>query len=487
MQSKRVPLAGHAAVVNGVLALALAAGCTTHPSAMQRAKTAIANPGFSQFAENEKPFTTSHMEGEDGLLWFQERARANQLLGRTKESSSDYETAWEMYEKLDDKPVVSLSDAGAKAGSLLLSDLAIPYEGNSHERVMIPTLDAFNRIASLDWDAAGADVRRLSRVSELERDRNEKRVKAASEASGKDDRIAYSKLCDTPAWKTYVGTSSQLASNFADAFQNGYAWYLTGLYKEMSGDPSTALTAYQRALDIAPANSFARQDVNRMKAVLDGAPEDRPDNTETDVVVFFEEGYAPQKATFSFLKTLSQQPVPVAVGPIVVSFSFPYYPEASLNGVPVPLQVSENNRLLVQTEPAGNFQALAQKAYEAQMPYILTRAVIRAIAKSTAATAANVAVRRQDTGTRLVTWLAGIFIATATDQPDLRSWLLLPRFGHVARFRLPVGDHDLQLTHGAAQAVVPLTAPGGATVLLHVMSADGRITVEATGMDFAPL
>ena len=477
------PKASPRGVLPAVAAMALAAGCATHPVAMQKAKASLAAPAAPDFSAGAQPFTRAHMEGEDSLLWLQERARANQLAGRIGQSSADYDAAWDIYEKRDDEPVVSLADAGTKAGSLLLSDLAIPYEGNAHERIMVPALDAFNRIASLDWDAAGADIRRLSRVGELERDRNERRVAAAREASEKDGRFTFDDLRQTPAYVQYIGEASAVAANLADAFQNGYAWYLAGFYHEMAGDPSAARTAYRRALEIAAGNGVARRDLARMEAVLAGSPEDRPGSGEADVVVFFEEGYAPRKETFSFLKTLGQQPVPVAVGPVVVSFHFPYYPKAQLEGFSAALQIAEGGAVLARTELVGDFRALAQKAFEAQMPYVLTRAVLRAVAKSAAATVANASVRKQGTGARLAVWLGGLILVSATDQPDLRSWLLLPRFGQVARFRIPAGAHDLVLSHGANVATVPLDAPGGCTILLHAMSVDGRLAVEATGFD----
>ena len=202
------------------------------------------------------------------------------------------------------------------------------------------------------------------------------------------------------------------------------------------------------------------------------------------MVLFFEEGYAPEKATFSFLTTLGQQPVPVAVGPVVVSFHFPYYPKAALEGDSVPALVTEGDRVLARTETIGDFRALAQKAYQERMPYILTRSVVRAIAKSTAATAANVAARKRGTWARLAVWLGGIVVVAATDQPDLRSWLLLPRFGQIARFRVPAGSHDLVLNHGAAVATVPINAPGATTILIHAMAVDGRVAIEATGFAF---
>lgn len=59
--------------------------------------------------------------------------------------------------------------------------------------------------------------------------------------------------------------------------------------------------------------------------------------------------------------------------------------------------------------------------------------------------------------------------STVIDQPDLRAWQLLPDRLTVARLRLPVGDHPVEITRG--EEVVSLgtvtVRPGRVTVLTH--------------------
>ncbi len=67
----------------------------------------------------------------------------------------------------------------------------------------------------------------------------------------------------------------------------------------------------------------------------------------------------------------------------------------------------------------------------------------------------------------------GLFAASMSsevlDQPDLRAWQLLPDRVTVARMRLPVGEHVVEVTRdGEAWSLGTVTVqPGSVTVLVH--------------------
>jgi hypothetical protein len=67
----------------------------------------------------------------------------------------------------------------------------------------------------------------------------------------------------------------------------------------------------------------------------------------------------------------------------------------------------------------------------------------------------------------------GLLATSATssvlDQPDLRAWQLLPDRLSVARLRLPVGEHQLEVMLGgeAVSLGVVTVRPGGVTLLTH--------------------
>jgi hypothetical protein len=65
--------------------------------------------------------------------------------------------------------------------------------------------------------------------------------------------------------------------------------------------------------------------------------------------------------------------------------------------------------------------------------------------------------------------LAANVSSNILDQPDLRAWQLLPDRVTVARLRLPVGEHQVEVTNGSeSYALGAVTVrPGSVTVLVH--------------------
>ena len=460
-----------------LLCAAALCGCASHPDRMRPVKASFANPSFTALVPGEKPFTESALTGDDRILFLQEHGRALQLLGDVRASASNYLAAADCYDEKDEEPVVSISESLGDAAALAANDLALPYEGNAHERVMVQQLDAFNRLAMLDWDGVGVDVRRIVRLSEKERERAEARAAVAREEGEKDPNYSFAQLSSDPTYKANFAAAADVAKAYKDALQNGYAYYFAGFYYEMAGNLTAAATGYRRATEVAPLNGFAEADLRRVQNAIQNGTDPGPAPDETDVVVFFEEGFAPELASFDLR---------FVIGPVSVAFTQPYYPEADLAVPAAPLFIREGpDRLLAQTQVVGDFRALAARAFEDRMPYVLTRSVIRAVLKTTAAAAANNAARQHGgKGAQILVWLGGILFTQATEQADLRSWLLAPRYGHIARFRCKAGPHDFELLHGGVSRFAQIDAPPGGTVLLHVMSVPGRLAFEATGLDF---
>lgn len=485
----------------------VSAGCVSHTRKLAQVKVDIAMPGYA-VDTNAVPFRAKDVEGRDKILFLAERARAYQLTGDLERSSTDYIAAEAAYDALDDRPVVSISTTAEKGiKGTLANDTALPYEGNAHERLMLYQLDAFNHLARLDWNNTRAAANNIIYLSEKERARRDKEVAVAEEAAKKDGRFSLAALRKDANFTTAFSESDKLSKTFVDAMQNGYAYYFGAFVSEVDGDPSKALIGYRRAAEVAPANKFVKRDIARMEAELDNSIETPA--VQPNVVVFFEEGFAPELTAFTMAFTTlpvkdrhdnaiigggavggkpgiaSAVPIHTSL-PLSVKFTFPYYSGEQLNAVhPLPLVVSDGgNGVVAETELVGDFRALAARAFSDRFPYIATRAAFRSIAKATAAAVANAAVKDRSTMTRLAVFAGGMLLTQATEFADLRTWLLAPRFGQIARFRLDPGEHKLTLAHAGNSKTVQAQVPDGGTLVLHVISIPGKLIVEGTGLDF---
>ena len=493
--------------------LLLAAGCASHPNKMASIRTAISNPTYV-VNTNSSPFSESQVTGRNKILFLAERARAFQLAGDHENSTRDYLAAEAAYDAQDEEPVVSISTTAGKTGAMALNDLVLPYEGNPHERLMLFQLDAFNHLVRHDWNTTRAAVNNIVYLSEKERQRREERVRAAEEAAEKDGRFKFSALTDNSVFKSHFSMANSISGALEDALQNGYAYYFSAFVKEVDNDPSGALIGYRRAAALAPANTFVKRDIHRMEVEL-GREEALPgDETKPNVVVFFEEGFAPELTSFDLgFTTLPVKhtahnvsaavggvstgtrgggvtaAIPVSSGltPISFKFSLPYYSAETLGAVPsLPLVVSAGGLgTLAETQLVGDFRALAARAYAERLPYVATRAAFRAIFKTVATSAASEAARqRGNQCVQVFVWLGGFLYTQASEQPDLRSWLLAPRYGQVARFHCPPGRQKLTFSHNGNSRTFMADVPSDGMLIIHAISVPGRLVVEGTGLDF---
>lgn len=483
-------------------------GCASHPKKLMQIKTDIAMPGYT-VNTNAVPFRPKDVNGEDKILFLAERARAYQLTGDIDKSTEDYLAAEAAYDALDDRPVVSISTTVEKGvKGLVANDTALPYDGNAHERLMLYQLDAFNHLARCDWNSTRAAANNIVYLSEKVRARHEEEVKVAEETAQKDGRFKLSQLTSNAAFKSSYAASDSVTKTLTDAMQNGYAYYFGAFVREVDGDFSGALLGYRRAAELAPANVFVKRDIARMEARLGRSSEGAAQPAaleEPNVVVFFEEGFAPQLESF----TLSFATIPVgkheSVGgggvvaggkggvaavplptsmPLTIKFALPYYPQEQLSVPSHPLVVSEGEKgVVAETQMVGDFRALAARAFQERLPYVATRAAFRAIAKATAAAIANNAVKDRSGLTRLAVMAGGLLLTQATEFADLRTWLLAPRFGHVARFRAAPGEHKMTFQHDGNSMTVLADVPEDGSLVFHVVSIPGKLVVDGTAID----
>ena len=486
-------------------------GCASHPKKMAGVRASLASPSYVVDTKSG-PLKDSNTTGADKILFLSERARAFQLTGDHKRSNEDYLAAEAAYDLLDEKPVVSISTGATKgAAATILNDLAIPYEGNAHERILLYQLHAFNYLAENDWNATRACANNIGHFSELERKRNDERIRAAEEASEQHGRFRLSAVQSNAVFRANFAAQDSVSKAVIDAFQNGYGYYLTAFVNEIDGKPDVARMGYKRVVEAARGNSFAKRDIHRMNVLLgeeDAAP---GDGEAPNVAVFFEEGYAPELQSFSLSfvtlpvkhtgrdhltagaanvqaggrGAVAAVPLP-GMTPVTAKLTFPYYSKESLEAHPSqPLVIAENGRTVARTELAGDFRALAARAFADKFPYVATRAAFRTILKAAAATVANEAARqRGNQSVQILVWLGGLIFTHATELPDLRSWLLAPRFGQVARFRLDPGRHEMSFSHDGMTYHGAVDVPEDGTTVLHVMSVPGRLVVEGTVLDF---
>lgn len=391
--------------------------------------------------------------GRDAALARLEEGRLTQLQGDAAASRAAFAEADRLERREADKAAISASQTANQGLSLVSNDNVITYRLPVHEQIFLHTYQALNYLSANDREGAMVEMRQAQTLQDKARDSHESQEDA--EPLPPMAREHYS---------SETANLDSLAARTGSASQNAWSLYLAGVLYEAAGQWDDAYIDYKRALALTPEHPVLAQDVSRLAARLNRredvsllklpkpAPAAKAD--EGSVVVLFEEGLVPPRQEL-FL------PFPWPEAWYVLAI--PYYPQPWQASAPLRL---ENHALKqpVLTRPVTDVQALAARALKDRLPALLLRQTLRAQTKH------RMQEESADKGGSLLGVLVGAW-NLISEQADLRSWLTLPRYAHIARFNLPEGEQEIRL-NGVTS--VKLTVNRQRLTLLRVVQVDNQ-------------
>lgn len=411
-----------------VTVAAILGGCAgsslfvSYPSQMADVRRALNTPTPKVVL----PELEAGLDGQDALLYAEEAGRVAQISGDFKASENYYRKAIADYRHFDDKAVISASDLGATASSILLNDNAIPYEGAGFERIMVHQYQALNYLFSGDYEGALVEVRRANELQALEQKKYE------SESAVQD--------IENGQVSAEMQRLQRMAGDVENSFLNAYSYYVTGLLYELLGQPNDAFIDYRKAARLAPGNPYLEQDLVRLAKQLhmpqytefkkrwgDAKPRPKQDG---QLVLLIERGLVPAKESFT---------VPFTIDGYWQRVTLPTY---AGRGAPVlPANISGTGKP-IQAAPIANIDAMAITALKEQMPGIMLRQAARVAAKAEMnQQAGGSRNQRQDDFAGVAMQLFNL----VSEQADRRSWLTLPKQAQIAREYLKPGHYPLRL------------------------------------------
>lgn len=463
--------------------LLLFSSCTTHPQRVSRLKNDLAvgrQPDSAFLQESIDPAS------RDGLLFLLERFRLQQLIGNTPASSDDFMAAHDFDRKQEaEKPVLAFSDLLNQTGAILINDNTLPYRLNHFERVMLYQLQIFNSMTEKPENLVPL-INNLTayqqRIREEHADAFRKAEETLHNSDNKEASSSWKLVSENPEFQSRTAENLQVAQMLR-TLENAYAYYLCGVFFESQGKSGDAFLAYQAALRLQPTNQIFQKDVARIGGLLGKTSELQqfgltPMSTQLpdghgEIVLFFEEDYIPAKQSFK----LPPIPIPTGYGLLLINLALPVYlPSQSL---PSQARISFPGGT-AHTELAADLRNLAVKALADQMPEIVARMSIRAIVRATANYAMLKGAKEisdpvQRDAAVFLLHLQQIFVH-AIEEPDLRSWLLLPNFTQVARFSLPEGTQQIHFQYKGLDQSFSVNVIKGRTTVAHCMAVPGRLT-----------
>lgn len=336
------------------------------------------------------------------------------------------------------------------AASLVTSESTLPYYPGITERMFIPYYGALNWLARNELDETAVEARRLSAL-------------LASESE------------DQPP-----------------AELRGMLRYVSGVLFEAAGEQQDAIVAYRNAaalMGTLPGDTtFAPRDSGDVVVLIEEGFVGRPEPRNFGVYMNGDELVAltsgNDDSRLAVARTLERRHYDNSFDRTQVGW-LTYEVNWASFGEPTRIE----GRLGARTNPVefavagADVTAAVRRDFERELPAKLSRAIARTAVRWAATRAADrafsdAAKKRRDDDEDSKGWgsfLLGLGLAAATvtstviDQPDLRAWQLLPDRISVARVRLPVGEHPIEVMRG--DEVVSLgtvtVRPGGMAVLTH--------------------
>ena len=382
----------------------------------------------------------------DGLCFSLERGTIAQAAGKYDLSKAEFERAEKKIEYFEDRGL-SPKNAAEYAGSILVNEKTIPYEGESFEKILIPVFQSRNYLLQGNLEDSMVEVRRTWFQQEQSKLLNAKELDNANQQA-RDNRVDKSELPGVAGQVDYPPGS---LSSPDSIYELAYAHYLSALISERVNNGQDAFISMKAAAKIRPDVPFIRADLahDAQLAEQDAPPGSGqpPAKDLGSVALLFDCGWAPHKEEFKVV--------------------FPTY--HSLGAIAIPIYRRSENpagraRLIlgdrvVESAVLTDMDAVAFKYHKNKLPVIILKQAIRLAVKVAAGEATAYGVkeglkagrgkgREGAAEAELAGWAAGLAVGVynvVSEQADLRAWLTLPESFQAARVYLPAGDYPARV------------------------------------------
>ena len=444
-----------------IFIVSLSSGCAVtsvfnpYPNQAQNYKAAISGGSTTEAVLKD---LESDRSSADAMLYMMERGRVAQVAGKFDESRIDYQQVIDGFEEQDLAATVQVSSVGAQGASLLTNDNAIPYKGAGYERIFLHHQQALNYWAKGDIGGTAVEFRKVALEQRVLEQRYESEI-ADAQAKARENSIDIDDVT-----RQFSGLD-QVAGQVKSSFQNPYTYYHSAAFWEATGELNSALVDYKKALEINPDSELLISDVARVSRKqgikIEGIDGNTPQSEEGTVVLLYEDGFIPAKTEtrFSF---------PNFSDGGIITVAFPYY---DLSTWPKSSTLSVSDDLFNdfgETDQLVQFGALAVKDLKERMPALITRQILRGIAKNQLQ-----AQSRKQMGPA-AQFIANIY-NIVSESADRRSWLTIPNTGQALRMNLKEGRRELTLRAPNTMEKLALEIKAGRTVFVRVIHVDNRL------------
>ncbi len=410
-----------------------------------------------EFVKAQKLLGARSENNASYVLSLLERARLQFLASDWPASQKTFTQAYVQIEQQRNKAKIQLSKGIEKLGAVVSNDNAISYQVPYYEQGMLHSYQALNYLFQDDLEGALVEIRRANLVQE-------NALKAyQDEIYNAESELANSTISSDSLDGTYPSMTESIGA-VKNGFQNAFTFYLSGILYEASGELNDAYIDYKRAIEIYPDNHYLQQDVLRLATKL-GMQDDLDEfeqrfgqyqlvesNGQGQVVMLFEQGIVSSKQEVGLNLPIGSSNRSLKF----FSFSLPVYRSALVQHSNL---IVSNAGESYESNEIVRIQSLAAKDLQEQLPALLTRQVIRVLAKEQMRQ--KLSREAGDVGNILAS-----LYNIASEKADTRSWSTLPDEVDIVRMNVPAGQQLLQVqVHGKMQSITVDVRPNRITLI----------------------
>lgn len=467
-------------LLGAVLAAAALTGCsivTANNRPMLEAREDMAQGRWPQALE---AVDAGKFAERDALCGMLDRGVILQNQGRFQESNAEFDRAIRKIKEYEARAVISATEVAAAAGTMVLNDKTLEYQGQGYEKVLVHALKARNYLMLGDEESARVEIRNAEMRQEEERKKHEDAIEAARK-EGEEKKVDVRGL--SAQVDREFASSEPILKRLHNVYQNPFSAYLQGVVYELNGEPDLAFLQYRSAYWLYPSPLITSELVrlarkeDRLdelgKLGISAVPKAGPTRAG-NTLVFVDNGFAPERTEIKF---------PIPTGDTLLFVALPMTRAIPTNLGEVEITEAAGARVLGRTDALVDIEAMSVRDLRDRYPGILIRQAIRLAARGVAA---NQARRSAEGDAAELAVMVGTSVFNAVvEQADLRAWYALPRTIHVARIDVPAGDREIRLRfldpagRPMSERVVPVTAANEHLNVVLVRYISGQVIVAA--------
>ncbi|MBG30450.1 MAG: hypothetical protein CMI31_10685 [Opitutae bacterium] len=404
----------------------LLGGCSTSVDRTEKFRF-LWKIGDAQGASQEMSALAEKAPRRDRLLYRLEEGVVKRLNLDTTGSAQAFEKAEQEIAKYFGVHLKTQVNLSSEVIGILGSPASSPYVSRVYDRVLVNLYQSLNYFQLGDSGRARAQIFRTRARLQDAKDIWSKRIEKAQSVESEKHTVKWQAIRQDPAFVRGIGSlyqeSRKAYYQALPDYVNPWAIHLEALYFLATGEDRSDFEKAEFSLRelrrIYPEDPWIQEDHLRAETYMTGKAEG-----EALTYLYFETGRAASRQEFRIDLPILYFDETARIPYVGAAFPKLKYHDTFVPNVEITGQGIANSpdlRLL------ADLDAIITKEFKKDLPVVITKAILGALAKSGLQYAINKQLSGEDETTKLVGQLGSGLLAHALTKSDLRSWTTLPK------------------------------------------------------------